>query len=391
MIIEGAIRTQSKIHLSSPLDQGVKINAKGQIGAEDARIPLSRTYRSQVFGSDGRVEYPFFPANSMVGQLRRAATSLVIDALRANEQQIKRTIYRGLTCGAPDSSPETAVFLVEEYASYLMNPFIGLFGGGKRLYESGYNICDMVPVTQATLEAGLVPSDYTDKMAMFSTGDNSKPTNRITSIEIIHRRDDLLDGKATEVAQSIEDFDELNNDINQELQRKAQGAAKRAASKAGVAIDPATEEEDVSRVSMSQQSAREFIVPGVHLYCRAELKKRLTSEQLGLFVLSFTQVMNNNKFGGVSHLGYGKLNLADAAANLVFHGKEASGPLFTLENDKGVRRLRVVHPEACSAVESAQQWLSTLDAKSIEGFYLPSKIPSEKSTGKAAGKKVEAE
>ncbi len=367
MIVEGIIRTATKIHVTSAVDSSAKINAEGQIGAEDARIPLSRTYRTVAFTpGGGRMEVPFFPANSMIGRMRRAAVDMIAQSLRAREQQISRITYRGISCGAADAKPEMIGLLVDEYAAYLKDPHIGLFGGGKRLYESGFKMFDMIPVTQATIEAGMVPVDFVDHMAMLSTGDTARAANRVTGIDVIHRRDDLMDGVGEEIVATISDYDGLFGDMKQEAVRKAQAAAKRAG------VKPEEDEKAAERASMSQQSAREYIVPGVPMYFKAALKKRLTKEQLGIWVLSLKSVFNTNEFGGVSHLGYGELNLTDVASNVILHGNETAAPLFNLVRTGGVDQLEVGHPEAREAVEAALEWIANVTNENFESFYTAS-------------------
>lgn len=381
MIVEGIIRTKTKIHVTSALDASTKINADGQIGTEDARIPLSRTYRTVAFTPNGgRVEVPFFPGNSIVGRMRRAVTSMIAESLRSRGEQISRTTYRGISCGAADPKPEMLGLNVDEYAAYLKDPHIGIFGGGKRLYEGGFKMFDMVPITQATIEAGMVPEDFIEHMAMLSTGEEGRPATRVTGIDVLHRRDDLIDGVGEEIIQTISDFDGLSADMKQEAVRKAQAAAKRAGVK--------TEEDTpaVGRISMSQQSAREYIVPGIAMYFKAALRKRVTKAQLGVWVLGLQTVLNDNEFGGVSHLGYGEMNLADAATNLTLHGDEVSGPLFSLVRKGGKDQLEVCHPEALEAVREAQAWIASVTNESFESFYTASVPESSGDEKKAKGK-----
>lgn len=376
MIIEGLIRTKGKIHLTSALDDAVKINSSGQINAPDARIPLSRTYRTAAFTSQGRIEIPFFPANSWVGRLRRAVTEVLSESLISRQEQITRTTYRGLSCGAADAKPEMGGLNVDEFEAYLKHPFIGLFGGGKRLYESAYKMFDTLPIMQATIDSGMVPADYADQMAMLSVGENNRAANRVTGIDILHRRDDLLEGRASEeVVASISDFDELQQDMRQEAARKVQAAALRAGVKKG---DDETKE---SRASMAQQSAREYICPGVPMYFRTAFKKRIRDEQFGLFLIALQAVFNENAFGGVSHLGYGELNLSDAANNLMLHESDLSAPLFELQMKAGSEALVYVHPRALECVQKAKTWIDSVTNAELETFYIPSVAPSQKDDG----------
>lgn len=380
MIVEGIIRTKTKIHVTSAIDSSTKINADGQIGTEDARIPLARTYRTVAFTpGGGRIEVPFVPGNSIVGRMRRAAATMIAKSLRAREQQITRTTYRGISCGAADPKPEMNGLQVDEFERYLKDPHIGLFGGGKRLYEGGFKMFDLLPVTMATIEAGMVPAEYAEHMAMLSSGEDGRPASRVTGIDVLHRRDDLLDGASEEVISTISDYEGLFGDMKQEAARKVQAAAKRAGVKLG------EEEKAADRVSMSQQSAREYIVPGVAMHFKAALKKRVTKEQLGMWVLSLQEVFNTNEFGGVSHLGYGELNLADAAVNLVLHGTEKSAPLFSLVREGGCDQLVISHPEAKEAAQAASKWISGVTNESFESFYVASAAPAAKGKKPAEG------
>ena len=379
MIIEGVVRTKGKIHVTSALDEATKINSAGQINSPDARIPLSRIYRTPAFTSNGRIEIPFIPANSWVGALRRAVTSAMAESLIARNEQITRTTYRGLSCGAADAKPEVGSLLVDEFESYLKHPFIGLFGGGKRLYESGYKIFDMIPIMQATVDAGMVPADYADQVVLLSGGDNVKMASRVTAIDIIHRRDDLLEGRASEeIVASISDYDELKSDMYQEVARKTQAAALRAG------VKKADDEKTESRASMSQQSGREYISPGVPMYFKTVLKKRVTDEQFGVFLLGLIEVLNTNEFGGVSHLGFGELNLADAANNLTLHESDRSAPLFELEMRHGKEYLVYCHPKAIACVKMAKDWMAGVVNGDLENFYVASTPTQPKAKKKAA-------
>lgn len=383
MIIEGIVRTKSKIHVTSALDDSTKINPAGQINAPDARIPLSRTYRTAAFTSRGRVEIPFFPANSLVGRMRRVATGLIAKSLTERGEQMSRTTYRGVSCGAADSSPEMGGLLVDEFEAYLKHPYIGLFGGGKRLYESAYKFFDMIPVMEATVESGMIPADYADQMVMLNSGDSARAASRITGIDVIHRRDDLMDGASEEIVASISDYADLYEDMKQEAVRKAQAAAARAG------VKPADDEKKESRASMSQQSAREYISPGVPLYFKAALKQRITDEQMGLFLICLLEVFNSNEFGGVSHLGYGELNLSDVANNLTLHGKTQSSPLFSVAMVSGRETLSLEHPEAIDCVSKALHWIGGVINKDLESFYTASAEPKEKKPSKKEANKEE--
>jgi hypothetical protein len=117
------------------------------------------TLTKRVFTEEGKLcDVPYFPGNGLRGRFRRVAGKVVMDHLIKSEGgYIPEKLYLGLMSGSSVNQPDGASNSIAEIFAVHEDAYMGLFGGGARMLESGYRVSDINPVLASTVSAGLVP------------------------------------------------------------------------------------------------------------------------------------------------------------------------------------------------------------------------------------------
>jgi CRISPR type IV-associated protein Csf2 len=221
------------------------------------------------------------------------------------------TLYLGLTCGAGSGNPENDKS-VEEVVRANQNIYMGVFGGGTRMLRGGYRVQDLEPITQTTIDAGMVPAHLGDPMEggfipmEYKDGVTSpiREGYKLQHTYNILRVDDIM--RATRV-------DELTSMITGGLEAVAEYQAsvmsERSEGKAAKASakEANTEIEKVARNRVENMQNFRAVAPGVPFYFRMDMNDTLTLEQTGALILCLRDLIDEGEFGGYVRCGLGKV------------------------------------------------------------------------------------
>jgi CRISPR type IV-associated protein Csf2 len=326
------------------VDAGAAVVADADVAVADEAAagtdgPLAWTDRT-------RVEIPVIHATTLRGALRRAAADVVKDALIARDETLSLSCYHALQSGAPNATGNSGegvdVALTHEAAAH---PFVGLFGGGARLFRS-HLVCTTAvppfdhPVVQAMLPAGtgLLPL-----RARTADGHEYAVNPRdVVKRQWFIRRDDALaldDPRATTV---VADFD---GDVE-----------KYAAAVA------ANETRD-----LRLKAAVEVVVPGTPFGWSLELPDT-TPAQLGLVLLALQNFARAQRLGGLNRHGFGRFALQLTLTS--DNGKQV--PVFLdAVGQAAPYALNAQAPVICEALAAWTADAATLDAATLERLLTP--------------------
>lgn len=311
--IHAILTNLSPLHISSPesfryeIDPvtgygRVNLGTKGGIAC--AGIQRRRFANGAVEGVEFGV--PFIAANNIIGRLRRQASQITLDAVRARKEQVNLTTYAAITCGAITGIPDKRDLTYAEYQESAEHPLIGLFGGGPRMLRRRAQMLDVLPVMTGLREGG-----YTVEHPGASHA--GRPTNNqgITYGACFKRGDDISDLLDVDrMAASVKDFE-----------------AAFLARQALVFEDKKSKDEDAQgkRYSTKAWSSFEFIAPGVDFDFTVNLNN-VTDAQIGLFLLSLDG-LSKELIGGQTRNGLGRIKLQDVVIVDKTSG-QVSDPIF---------------------------------------------------------------
>lgn len=343
-------RISGIVRLISPAHSGAATKSSGSGN-------IVGTASLWVQSKHGSTRIPIIPANSQRGGIRRVAADLVMESLRAKGTYSLR-LYGGLRRGAADAIPAGG-HTIGECLRARDNLFMGVFGGGARMFNSKYTTADMIAVTSAALEAGLVPQSVVDSEAAFiPKKTDGVPFNCFSSVKFFKRDDLLLATGKPELLANIENFQEAFAEYQDAAAentaaRKVMKAAK-AAAVDGVKI------EEVKKLDMAGIFEFEVIPAGVPMYFQSDCANSLTDAQIGFLALVLCEYANRQELGGIKRFGFGRFN---ANLSLTRHGEEFP---FLVSNGNGEHSIAApIQP----FVKLARAALAELTAADMLTFY----------------------
>lgn len=265
----------------------------------DDKAKVSRTTKKPVLIGNSVAYLPYYPGNGFRGGLRRMAANRIATYLAETEGPIPGDLYNGLRCGAASGSPDKTALSIEEIARARKHAYMGLFGGGARIHESMYRVTDMNPIIETTVKLGIVPNSYKD-LVLFRTEKETGEPQFVQPRQLVGERtsirvDDLY---------RIEDFAGLMRVVSNPLETVAEHQRAIGTNKEDRKTDPAAKKADVGNMMTF-----EAIAEGTRMHFRIDLDRDLTSEQLGLLLLAFSDLFNENMFGGWVRVGMGKVRV----------------------------------------------------------------------------------
>jgi CRISPR type IV-associated protein Csf2 len=324
---------------------------------------------------------PIIKENSIRGKLRRIAASLVLNPMAERGQKVTGAVYRGMKCGAVTGNgnqPQTMDTALEASR----NAFLALCGGGPRMCKTHYRIGLIPAITQTTVNAGMVPSQYEHLAA--------QDERDLTHLVAFIRNDDMVKFIDPSEAICIEDYpaeirswmDEIagNNDKRKE-QKGAQrtAAAERAAAKVSGKKAPKVQVEKMekeSKVAVQGFNFTEVVIPGTSFYFDFELlTDRMPLASLGLFLRALTELVNEQHIGGWGRNGWGKFS---TDANLSIDGTSI-GKLFNCV----AGNYTLAYDEGSVVGEALDAWADTsskMTAAELEKLYTLKKDPGATET-----------
>lgn len=162
-IIQGLLTLVSQTHISSPIE-GARLDRTGGLmhRTDRGRAVIQTVARPLFVGGLYRGDMPVIPANTVRGRLRRIAAKAWLTQIG---KPVPETVAHAILSGAALTQGSATTQMRELLLAAAEHPFAGMFGGGPNRLPSAYTIADLVPVTGATIESGLVPSLYADAVA----------------------------------------------------------------------------------------------------------------------------------------------------------------------------------------------------------------------------------
>lgn len=354
--IEGIFRLKTPLHCAAPGE-----------GQENE----TRTMTMPVITRSHRTYVPFFPANDLRGRLRRKAARLVMEAISASGK-ISRELYSGLTCGAMDGNPEPDS-TIEEIVRARGNLYMGVFGGGKRLLRSRFQVCDLVPVVAATVDAGMVPKALAERTESTFTPMTSRDgaLADVQGFELLHNRDAFKRDDAFSVARP-EELEAYMDNVLVELARYQESVLSGRKERAKDKAKDASEKQGVKKTDVANWYTVQAIAPGTPMYFRLDMDDALTPAQVGLLLQSLLELVNEQALGGWVRCGFGRY-----AADLTLVRDGNRIPLLVAGDDDAYS----LAPAAADYIKAMREELAQLTATELSTFFLPTRAEKEKKVG----------
>lgn len=355
--ITGIVRTITPLHSGA----STKVASAGNTVGTSCIWVTTRT---------GQVRVGNVPSNSLRGPIRRDASDLILENLAARGLKYPIELYGGLRRGAAKANPSGALS-VGECIRARTNLFMGLFGGGARMFASGYRVSDLVTTTKAAVEVGMVPQSAIDSGDAFFPKKASQADSDYSCFSTVKffKRDDLsLVAGEPALLENVTDYPKAFSDYQDATAENSQARkAMKADIKAGI------ETETVKKTDMAGIFEFEILAAGTPMYLHMDLDDTLSDAQIGFMALTLLRFANRQRIGGMGRFGFGRFN---ANLNMVRNGE--SFPLLQ-SNGEGLHSLSA---PAQMYADLAQLALSKLTVEELMTFY--DDIPAPNKLKKAA-------
>lgn len=334
---------------------------------------VSKTLTKRVYGEDGSGEkVPYFPGNGLRGRFRRHAAKLIMNHLiETGTENIPHSLYLGLMGGMATNSPDGGAQSVAEIIRAQKNAYMGLFGGGARMLESGYKVSDINPVMENTINAGIVVGGVLEPPVVVVCEENGKAKSRFArnardvteTVTKIHRND--VAWTKSDPADTVRMVGEAGITEHLELiekERKEKGE------------DGAGKHYDVSNIMTYL-----VICSGVPFHFSITLADHMGDAQTGLMLDCLDEfVRDGGGLGGMGSAGWGSFSvchatLTDFDTNNVYPLYDASGR----SADKESTEIRSVYRDALVSSVSSMTFDEVRD-------YFENRVQKEQKKDKKA-------
>lgn len=293
--IEAVIQLKTPLHIST--GQKWALDDNWRPTTKDGR-PLTRTQRQPMFagnpfGEDdaaGRPTWvPVMNANTGRGGLRRAMDDIIFESLIKSRTQISREETHVLLTLAHSGKPsKDTVVDYDRSIKARDHIFAGIWGGGPEVLRSAIVTPWRYPITEETLEVGVVPGHLED----YARG----RAWELTFYDDLYRGDDIVDFRDRRFEVVVNNYDSDIRDLQASIMEE------RAKKKSG-----GTDKKE----GLQNMFAYEFVAPGVHFHLRIELGHYLNNAQVGATLLAFERSLGPNQyFGGLDRYGAGRFIVA---------------------------------------------------------------------------------
>lgn len=164
------MRLTSPLHISSPRltywdasNGQFSSKSSSVVATRNTSFPLAIRLHHELLhnGNDSRpahnIRYPIIPANTLRGRLRRMAAERIFAAIRSKGERLSLDAVHVLTCGASSGRPEGGPTSLDDRDIQVAHPYFSTFGGGPKLFRSGFQVASALPVNRVTIDEGYVP------------------------------------------------------------------------------------------------------------------------------------------------------------------------------------------------------------------------------------------
>ncbi|MGF6440144.1 type IV CRISPR-associated protein Csf2 [Paraburkholderia youngii] len=279
--------------------------------------------------------------------------------------QVPLELYGGINVGAISKSPDNAGLTVEEVLRARDNVHMGLFGGGARIQRSRYRVSDLIPIIQATLDAGMVPAGYANGdgkywVPVIQTTNGPVPVQGYQLLEktTIYRRDDVLTVTRPEeiekfVANAKESVAEYQAFVFDSIRKSKDDRANKDIKK-----QDAAKQQGMQNIMVYQQ-----IVAGTPMYFRVDLNDTATDSSVGLLLLAIQDLVREQQLGGIVRGGLGQY-----VADLTLTRRGEDYPVF---NGEWAGEDATLSASVQKFIDAAHEGLAKLSVNDLMEFYIP--------------------
>lgn len=293
--------TTSPLHLAYP-DNAQKMN-------DGSNVAL--TLKKQIKGKD----VPYFQANGLRGALRRHAAKRIADFVAQTQAPLPADVYTGLNCGASSGRPDASGNSVEEMVRASNHAYMGLFGGGSRIFSSRYKVSDINIICNHTVENFIVnaPKSMIEELLAdqtYKSGDETKPLEpyQFLARHFFTRVDDF--GRGTNLKALDKVIENGLEGVKEFMLKNADSDKKRK------------DDAEAKKDSLSTLLNFEAIKSSVPMHFRMDLSPDITEAQVGVLLNALTDMFNENYIGGWGRSGFGTYRITGAQLDL--HGERMS-------------------------------------------------------------------
>lgn len=369
--IHAFLTTSTPLHISSGVS-GTYHSETGKVEQKPYQkggtgVPCMLVQQMSIANKEaeyGSVQVPVIMANNIMGRLRRHAAAEVLAVIKDKGERIKTRTYSALMCGAASGSPANEDPTFEEYRTARAHAYLGLFGGGPKLFRRHVHCFNAVPYT-----SGSRPMFERCKHPFFDEivhGVKSNNEWNLTRAAIQNRNDDLQEHVNVALAsETIEDF------LKQANERQVAILENKSKRKEN--------SETTERVSTRSYTTFQFVIPGVVFPVCWEFKD-VSDAQLGLFLQALDTFAHKEELGGLGRNGFGRFTLTDVVMTDIDDKLLDGGEGLFQEN-----RLNRNHADVAQALSAWEQESQTYTGANLDSlFFEEVKDKKEKKPKKAS-------
>lgn len=396
--VQGVLKMTSPLFIASPEDARVNPKTKRITygGAEDRSTVAATAVQKMRLKQDadllltaqseedsdektGFIQnyVPIIPANSLRGRLRRQAANIIFEHLRDKGETLTLDAYHVLTCGAPHGHPEKDPAIADIQA-FLDHPYFGLFGGGPKMIRGGLRMNTGWPILKETIDAKIIPKDFEKRQS--AGGYN-------TDVLFIRRVDDALEFANPLTGEIVDNYLEA-------IERFRELASSEAEIVPMEDETPAEEQKaaqkDKGARGVRSWSAFEVVVPGINFHVGFDIKAP-EQAHVGLALLAWERLLNEQQLGGKVSLGFGRalpidmVLVVDGAKHELFKTDSTTGQVKLNVEDEGINQFVVSFKEALADMNAAEIEKLSKPDKSLEDIKKEKEEKAAKNKAKKKG------
>ena len=374
--IHAFLTTSTPLHISSGVagtytpDTGKVEQKSHQKGGSSAPCTLVQQMSIANKESEyGSVQVPVIMANNIMGRLRRHAAAAVLAVIKEKGERIKTGTYSALMCGAASGSPSNTDPTFDEYRTARAHAYLGLFGGGPKLFRRHVHCFNAVPYT-----SGSRPMFERCKHPFFDESVHGVNTNREWNLirAIIQNRNDDLQEQVN-VALASETIEDFLEQVNSRQVAILENKKKRK-----------EDSETTTRESTRSFTAFQFVIPGVVFPVCWEFKD-VSDAQLGLFLQALDTFAHKEELGGFGRNGFGRFTLSDVVMTDIDDNLLDGGEGLFQEN-----RLNRNHADVALALSAWEQESQTYTGANLDSLFFEEAKAKKESNPKKADKSAAA-
>lgn len=347
---------------------------------------VMRTMKAPIFTPAGMDTVPYFPGNDLRGRLRRKAGAILLDAITSSGAKYDRGVYSGVNNGMNGAQPDPTPATAEEVVRARNHIFMGLFGGGARMLQSGFDVADLMPIMDTTISAGMIPARFAPQpgtdFVSSEPGDIAytahKKGERLYGWQLLRR----YNGTRIDDLHRVTDVDrvekQLENGLDEVAAYQLQVLENKRLRKEDKEAD-AADKTNVKKSDAGNMITFEAIAAGVPMYFKLVIAPNMSDAQIGLMAQAVCDLVNGQKLGGWSRTGLGSFD-----AMLQMRRNGVVSPLL-LKDDTDENY--VLSPDMAPFIEAMREEIFKTTVAEVSSFYThraPAEDTGTKKTKKAA-------